>query len=55
MENIERDQPSIDGDTFPSSDDESEESTDTELPTSINTAQPEAGTRHSCIVKQQKL
>ncbi|KAF2550095.1 hypothetical protein F2Q68_00033433 [Brassica cretica] len=43
MENTERDQPSIDGDTFPSSDDESEESTDTELPTSIDTAQPEAG------------
>ncbi|KAG5384626.1 hypothetical protein IGI04_036096 [Brassica rapa subsp. trilocularis] len=43
MENIERDQPSIDGNTFPSSDDESEESTDTESPTSIDTAQPEAG------------
>ncbi|KAF3591543.1 hypothetical protein DY000_02020166 [Brassica cretica] len=43
MENTERDQPSIDGDTFPSSDDESEESTDTELPTSIDAAQPEAG------------
>ncbi|KAG5393277.1 hypothetical protein IGI04_023240 [Brassica rapa subsp. trilocularis] len=43
MENTERDQPSIDGDTFPSSDDESEESTDTETPTSIDTAQPEAG------------
>ena len=43
MENTERDQPSIDGDTFPSSDVESEESTDTELPTSIDTAQPEAG------------
>ncbi|KAG5393222.1 hypothetical protein IGI04_023185, partial [Brassica rapa subsp. trilocularis] len=43
MENTERDQPSIDGDTFPSSDVESEESTDTELTTSIDTAQPEAG------------
>ncbi|KAG5393243.1 hypothetical protein IGI04_023206, partial [Brassica rapa subsp. trilocularis] len=43
MENTESDQPSINGDTFPSSDDESEESTDTELPTSIDTAQPEAG------------
>ncbi|KAF2550100.1 hypothetical protein F2Q68_00033436 [Brassica cretica] len=43
MENIERDQPSIDGNTFPSNDDESEESTDTESPTSIDTAQPEAG------------
>ncbi|KAF2550097.1 hypothetical protein F2Q68_00033431 [Brassica cretica] len=43
MENIERDRPTIDGDTFPSSDDESEESTDTELPTSFDTAQPEAG------------
>ncbi|KAG5407894.1 hypothetical protein IGI04_014013, partial [Brassica rapa subsp. trilocularis] len=43
MENIERDQPSIDGNTFPSSDDESEESTDTESPSSIDTAQPEAG------------
>ncbi|KAG5384491.1 hypothetical protein IGI04_035961 [Brassica rapa subsp. trilocularis] len=43
MENIERDQPLIDGNTFPSSDDESEESTDTESPTSIDTAQPEAG------------
>ena len=43
MENIERDQPSIDGNTFPSSDDESEESTDTGSPISIDTAQPEAG------------
>ena len=43
MENTERDQPSIDEDTFPSSDIESKKSTDTELPTSINTAQPEAG------------
>ncbi|KAG5388778.1 hypothetical protein IGI04_030319, partial [Brassica rapa subsp. trilocularis] len=43
MENTERDQPSIDGDTFPSSDVESEESTDTELPTSIDTVQPESG------------
>ncbi|KAG5400147.1 hypothetical protein IGI04_014754 [Brassica rapa subsp. trilocularis] len=43
MENTERGQPSIDGDTFPSSDVESEESTDTELTTSIDTAQPEAG------------
>ncbi|KAG5411072.1 hypothetical protein IGI04_007391, partial [Brassica rapa subsp. trilocularis] len=43
MENTERDQPSIDGDTFPSSDVESEKSTDTELPTSNDTAQPEAG------------
>ncbi|KAG5411001.1 hypothetical protein IGI04_007320, partial [Brassica rapa subsp. trilocularis] len=43
MENIECDQPSIDRDTFPSSNDESEETTDTELPTSIDTAQPEAG------------
>ncbi|KAF2550098.1 hypothetical protein F2Q68_00033430 [Brassica cretica] len=43
MENTERDQPSIEGDTFPSSDVESEESTDTELTTSIDTAQPEAG------------
>ncbi|KAG5397419.1 hypothetical protein IGI04_019233, partial [Brassica rapa subsp. trilocularis] len=38
-----RDQPSIDGDTFPSGDVESEKSTDTELPTSIDTTQPEAG------------
>ena len=43
MENIERNQPSIDGNTFPSSDGESEESIDTESPTSIDTAQPEAG------------
>ncbi|KAG5374516.1 hypothetical protein IGI04_042168 [Brassica rapa subsp. trilocularis] len=43
MENTERDQPSINGNTFPSSDVESEESTDTELPTSIDTAQPKAG------------
>ncbi|KAG5384925.1 hypothetical protein IGI04_036395 [Brassica rapa subsp. trilocularis] len=43
MENTERDQPSIDGDTFPSSDVASEKSTDKELPTSIDTAQPEAG------------
>ncbi|KAF3591542.1 hypothetical protein DY000_02020168 [Brassica cretica] len=43
MENTKHDQPSIDGDTFPSSDVESEESTDTELPTSIDTTQPEAG------------
>ena len=43
MENTERDQPSIDGDTFPSSDVESEKSTDKELPTSIDTAQPKAG------------
>ncbi|KAG5384941.1 hypothetical protein IGI04_036411, partial [Brassica rapa subsp. trilocularis] len=42
MENTERDQPSIDGDTFPSSDVESEKSTDTELPTSNDATQPEA-------------
>ncbi|KAG5398141.1 hypothetical protein IGI04_019955, partial [Brassica rapa subsp. trilocularis] len=47
MENIEHDQPSIDWNTFPSSDDESEESTDTESPTSIDTAQPEAEIKNS--------
>ncbi|KAF2550101.1 hypothetical protein F2Q68_00033435 [Brassica cretica] len=45
MENTERDQPSIDGDTFSSSDVESEKSTDTELPISIDTAKPKAASQ----------
>ncbi|KAF3570801.1 hypothetical protein F2Q69_00059258 [Brassica cretica] len=43
MENIELGQASIDEDAILSSDVETEESTDTELPTSIDTAQPETG------------
>ncbi|KAF2550524.1 hypothetical protein F2Q68_00035423 [Brassica cretica] len=43
MENIELGQASIEEDVMLSSDVETEEPTDTELPTSINTAQPEAG------------
>ena len=43
MENIELGRASIDEDVMLSSDVETEESTDTELPTSIDTAQPEAG------------
>ncbi|KAF2544694.1 hypothetical protein F2Q70_00022584 [Brassica cretica] len=42
MENIELGRASIDEDVMLSSDVETEESTDTELPTSIDTAQPEA-------------
>ncbi|KAF3583853.1 hypothetical protein F2Q69_00028569 [Brassica cretica] len=43
MENIELSRASIEKDGMLSSDVETEESTDTELPTSIDTAQPEAG------------
>ncbi|KAF3566520.1 hypothetical protein DY000_02016223 [Brassica cretica] len=43
MENIELGRASINEDVMLSSDVETEESTDTELPTSIDTAQPEAG------------
>ncbi|KAF3503284.1 hypothetical protein F2Q69_00043160 [Brassica cretica] len=43
MENIELGRASIDEDAILSSDVETKESTDTELPTSIDTAQPEAG------------
>ncbi|KAF3487203.1 hypothetical protein F2Q69_00054792 [Brassica cretica] len=43
MENIELGRASIDEDVMLSSDVETEEPTDTELPTSIDTAQPEAG------------
>ncbi|KAF3495628.1 hypothetical protein DY000_02053352 [Brassica cretica] len=43
MENIKLGRASIDEDVMLSSDVETEESTDTELPTSIDTAKPEAG------------